>query len=58
MPRNSIAPAREAFGDQAPRLALNAVGGDSALRLMDLLADQGHHVTYGAMSRLSPSASG
>lgn len=50
---DSIDPAREAFGDQAPRLALNAVGGDSALRLMDLLADQGHHVTYGAMSRRS-----
>ncbi|MEM7148139.1 MAG: 2-enoyl thioester reductase domain-containing protein, partial [Verrucomicrobiota bacterium] len=36
-----------------PRLALNAVGGDSALRLMDLLAPQGTHVTYGAMSRRS-----
>ncbi len=50
---DSIDAAREAFGDRAPRLALNAVGGDSALRLMDLLAEQGHHVTYGAMSRRS-----
>lgn len=32
-------------------LALNAVGGDSALRLMTLLAPGGLHVTYGAMGR-------
>ncbi|MGB0774425.1 MAG: MDR family NADPH-dependent oxidoreductase, partial [Akkermansiaceae bacterium] len=37
----------------APQLALNAVGGDSALRLMDALAPEGIHVTYGAMSRRS-----
>jgi len=49
----SINPAREAFGDNPPRLALNGVGGDSALRLMDLLASEGTHVTYGAMSRRS-----
>lgn len=36
-----------------PSLALNAVGGDSALRLMDALASKGIHVTYGAMSRRS-----
>ena len=36
-----------------PKLASNAVGGDSALRLMDLLANEGTHVTYGAMSRQS-----
>ena len=36
-----------------PTLALNAVGGDSALRLMDALAIKGIHVTYGAMSRRS-----
>ncbi len=36
-----------------PRLAFNAVGGVSALRLMDLLAPGGVHVTYGAMSRES-----
>ena len=39
--------------DSLPSLALNAVGGDSALRLMDLLAPEGVHVTYGAMSRRS-----
>ena len=50
---DSIATARSAFGNTPPRLALNAVGGDSALRLMDLLADEGFHVTYGAMSRRS-----
>lgn len=32
-------------------LALNAVGGDSALRLLDLLEPQSLHLTYGAMSR-------
>lgn len=36
-----------------PLLAANAVGGDSALRLMDLLAPGGTLVTYGAMSRQS-----
>jgi NADPH:quinone reductase-like Zn-dependent oxidoreductase len=34
-----------------PRLALNAVGGESALRQLNLLADGGIQVTYGAMSR-------
>ena len=33
------------------RLALNAVGGDSALRLLNLLSPHGIHVTYGAMGR-------
>lgn len=41
---------REA-GASVPLLALNAVGGDSALRLMDLLGPEGTHVTYGAMAR-------
>ena len=36
---------------QAPSLALNAVGGESAIRTMDLLAPGGTIVTYGAMSR-------
>lgn len=45
--------AKSALGDERPSLAGNAVGGDSALRLMDLLAPEGIHVTYGAMSRLS-----
>jgi len=34
-----------------PMLALNCVGGDSALRLMNGLAAGGTHVTYGAMAR-------
>lgn len=34
-----------------PRLALNAVGGASALNLANALADGGVHVTYGAMGR-------
>jgi mitochondrial enoyl-[acyl-carrier protein] reductase / trans-2-enoyl-CoA reductase len=33
------------------RLAANAVGGDSAVRLMDMLFPEGTMVTYGAMSR-------
>ncbi len=32
-------------------LALNAVGGESALRLMSLLGEGGAHVTYGAMAK-------
>ena len=36
--------------EDLPKLALNAVGGDSALRLMDALSTNGDHVTYGAMS--------
>ena len=39
------------FGGERPRLAFNGVGGESALRLMNLLAPGGVHVTYGAMSR-------
>ena len=39
-----------AQGRRAP-LALNAVGGDSALRQCELLADGAIQVTYGAMSR-------
>ncbi len=45
--------ARSALGGEPLRLALNAVGGDSALRLMDLLSTGGALVTYGAMSRRS-----
>jgi mitochondrial enoyl-[acyl-carrier protein] reductase / trans-2-enoyl-CoA reductase len=33
------------------KLALNSVGGESALRLANLLADRGFHVSYGAMGR-------
>jgi mitochondrial enoyl-[acyl-carrier protein] reductase / trans-2-enoyl-CoA reductase len=32
-------------------LAFNAVGGESALRLMKLLREGGTHITYGAMGR-------
>ena len=42
--------ARRILSDGPPSLALNAVGGDSSLRLMDLLAPGGVMVTYGAMS--------
>jgi mitochondrial enoyl-[acyl-carrier protein] reductase / trans-2-enoyl-CoA reductase len=48
-----VAKALEATGGLRPVLALNAVGGDSALRQMDLLERRGSHVTYGAMSRQS-----
>lgn len=48
-----LAQAKELVGKAPPRLAANAVGGDSATRLMDLLAPEGVHVTYGAMSRRS-----
>jgi trans-2-enoyl-CoA reductase len=39
------------LGGKKARLALNAVGGESALRLANLLGFGGTHVTYGAMSR-------
>ena len=32
-------------------MAFNAVGGDSALRLLKLLRESGTHITYGAMGR-------
>jgi len=41
---------KEASGGEAPRLALNAVGGESALRLANCLAPDATMVTYGAMS--------
>ncbi len=47
----TVAAARALPGFDAPVLALNAVSGDSAIRLMDLLAPGGTMVTYGAMSR-------
>jgi trans-2-enoyl-CoA reductase len=42
---------REATGGAPIKLALNAVGGDSALRLAKALAPDGKLVTYGAMGR-------
>jgi mitochondrial enoyl-[acyl-carrier protein] reductase / trans-2-enoyl-CoA reductase len=41
----------EVCGTARPRLALNAVGGASALNLANALADRGTIVTYGAMGR-------
>ncbi|MCW1887108.1 2-enoyl thioester reductase domain-containing protein [Luteolibacter flavescens] len=38
-------------GAGKPALAFNCVGGESALRLMNLLAPGGIHITYGAMAR-------
>ena len=40
-----------ALGEDKLGLAFNAVGGDSALRLMSLLGDGGVHITYGAMAK-------
>lgn len=40
-------------GVKRPRLAANCVGGESALRLMDMLAPGGTMVTFGSMSRKS-----
>ena len=43
--------AKEVLGGANAALAFNAVGGDSALRLMKLLRESGCHITYGAMGR-------
>jgi trans-2-enoyl-CoA reductase len=48
---SGFAKAREALGGANAALAFNAVGGDSALRLMKLLRESGTHITYGAMGR-------
>ncbi len=48
-----LAEAKRIVGDDPVMLATNAVGGDSAIHLMDLLAPNGIMVTYGAMSRRS-----
>ncbi len=45
------AAAKEIMGGSNSALAFNAVGGDSALRVMKLLKESGTHVTYGAMGR-------
>ncbi|HEY5895121.1 MAG TPA: 2-enoyl thioester reductase domain-containing protein [Chthoniobacterales bacterium] len=42
---------RDAMGGAKARLALNAVGGDSAYRQISALGNGGQLVTYGAMSR-------
>lgn len=48
---DGFASAKEILGGANASIALNAVGGDSALRLMKLLRVGGTHVTYGAMGR-------
>lgn len=48
-----LAQAKVILGKDHVKLAANAVGGDSAIRLMDLLSSEGTLVTYGAMSRRS-----
>jgi NADPH:quinone reductase-like Zn-dependent oxidoreductase len=46
-----LAAAKNALGGANAHLAFNAVGGDSALRVMKLLREGGTHITYGAMGR-------
>ena len=46
-----LASALEVLGGANAELAFNAVGGESALRLMKLLREGGSHITYGAMGR-------
>jgi len=48
---DAVEQARAAAGDDGIHLGLNAVGGESAMRVAAALADGGTHVTYGAMSR-------
>jgi mitochondrial enoyl-[acyl-carrier protein] reductase / trans-2-enoyl-CoA reductase len=48
-----LASAQKYLADKALLIAANAVGGDSALRLMELLSPGGQLITYGAMSRRS-----
>ena len=38
------------IGGPKPKLALNSIGGDSALKLLNSLCDGGTHVTFGAMT--------
>ena len=51
--KSSVDAIKSLMKAEPARLALNAVGGDSALRQMSLLAPEGLHITYGAMSRKS-----
>jgi len=43
--------AKEVLGGANAALAFNAVGGESALRLMKLLRESSSHISYGAMGR-------
>lgn len=47
----AAAQVRALIGSAGARLGLNAVGGESALRVASALGDGGIHVTYGAMGR-------
>lgn len=49
--QEGLTQAREILANDRAKLAFNAVGGDSALRLMKLLKTAGTHITYGAMGR-------
>ena len=46
-----LAAAKDLMGGSQAKLAFNAVGGDSSLRVMKLLDVEGTHITYGAMGR-------
>lgn len=48
---DGLAAAKAVMGGSNAALAFNAVGGESALRLMKLLCEGGTHITYGAMGR-------
>jgi trans-2-enoyl-CoA reductase len=48
---DGLVAAKAALDGASATLAFNAVGGDSALRLMKLLCESGTHITYGAMAR-------
>jgi trans-2-enoyl-CoA reductase len=48
-----VVEAKNIIGNEPVKLATNAVGGDSAIHLMDILSSEGILVTYGAMSRRS-----
>ncbi|MGC4013001.1 MAG: 2-enoyl thioester reductase domain-containing protein [Luteolibacter sp.] len=43
--------AKQVIGKPGAALGFNAVGGESALRVMNLLAPHATHITYGAMAR-------
>lgn len=48
---NSVDEAKQVMAGANAALAFNAVGGESALRLMKLLREGGTHITYGGMAR-------
>ncbi len=48
---DGYAAAKAVLGGATAALAFNAVGGESALRLLKLLRESGTHITYGAMGR-------